>query len=321
MIVMNRLLLFLLLGSLSVASFSHAAVTPREVSTSSLPAIFTSSPAQERIKAIRVAELDATRALAERIYGVALDSDTVVYDLVLADDQIGAKVNQLVKGAKTTEGPTYKEDGQVWVVKAIKLRTVIEEIKKTLVQSKRAGKLVTVDELESVAYKNVDTVIDALGNGALPGSPGLAKIQAKRAAEVDAYRKLGERMMGVQIDADTTVRDLMLESDKIRARMAQVLKGAKPSDIAYQADNTCEVTMQITLADLYRVVRTYQSSTTKSYEVSTEVDKRVLSEVGYGVARPVGFTRDVISQSSAAGDFVETEIVIRKLIGTSQVID
>lgn len=318
---MNKTLYFFPLVSLALSHLVQGAITPRESSSSELPAIFENAPAQERIKAIRVAELDATRALVERIYGVAINSDTVVYDLVLADDQIGARVNQLVKGAKTTEGPLYQEDGQVWVVKAIKLRTVIEEIKRTVTQKKRLGRLVKVDELESVSYKNVDTIIDALGNGALPGSPGLAKIQAKRAAEIDAYRKLGERMMGVQINAETTVRDLMLDSDMIRARMAQVLKGAKPVDINYVDDETCEVTMQITMADLYRVVRTYRSSSESRTEITTEADKRELQEVGYGVARPAGFTRDVISQADGAEEFIETETVIRKLIGTTQVID
>jgi len=322
--VMSRFSPIFLFGSCLFATLSNAAVEPREVAQSSLPAIFKSTASAERIKAIRVAELDATRSLVERIYGVALDSDTVVYDLVLADDQIGATVNRLVRGAKTVKGPLYQEDGQVWVVKAIKLRTVIEEITQKLTQQKKGRSLVTVESLESVAYKHQDTIIDALGNGALPGSPGLAKIQAKRAAEIDAYRKLGERMMGVRIDAGTTVRDLMLESDTIRARMAQVLKGAKPVDIVYGDDDTCEVTMQITMADLYRVVRTYRSSKEKRTEITTEAEKRELQEVGHGVARPVGFTRDVIAESTggvAGGDYLDTEVVIRKLIGTSQIID
>jgi hypothetical protein len=50
---------------------------------------------------------------------------------------------------------------------------------------------------------------------------------AKRAAVVDAYRNLAEATQGVQVDADTTVEKLTLQSDTIRTHVSALIRGAK----------------------------------------------------------------------------------------------
>ncbi|QYY37317.1 hypothetical protein [Ruficoccus sp. ZRK36] len=318
--------LILLISLFLSAASSMAYVKPVDATSSGaeLPAVFQAASPRERIKAIRVAELDATRKLVERIYGVSINSDTVVYDLVLADDQVGAAVNNLIRGVRTAEGPIYQEDGQVWVLKEVKLATVIEEIKKTVRRTYKEGKQVTEEELTTVTREHGHTTLDALGNGALPGTSGLKKIQAKRAAEVDAYRRLAERMLGVQITSTTTVRDMALRSDKIQARLAQVLKGAKPIDVVYSDDGSCTVTMQIKLADIYHVIEHYDSEDKSILKSDIETDTRTLTESGYGLARldvelPDGPVSD--GESNVKSAFPETTIVIRKLVGTAVVAD
>ena len=51
---------------------------PTSSSSAKLPAIWNSTSAQERLKAIRVAQLDAYRALLERVYGFQITSGTTI---------------------------------------------------------------------------------------------------------------------------------------------------------------------------------------------------------------------------------------------------
>ncbi len=77
-------------------------------------------------------------------------------------------------------------------------------------------------------------------------------LKAKRGAQVDAYRKLSEMIKGLQLSSTTYVRDFVTESDEIRTRFDDFIKGAKvlgqPRFIE-EADGslTAEVDVQVTL--------------------------------------------------------------------------
>jgi hypothetical protein len=88
------------------------------------------------------------------------------------------------------------------------------------------------------------------GNGYGPENiknPGRRKILAKRAAKVDAYRNLVEAIKGVQVTSDTSVEDMMLESDTIKTRTGGMLKGARVVDVTYTNDGGCEITMEVNI--------------------------------------------------------------------------
>ena len=68
------------------------------------------------------------------------------------------------------------------------------------------------------------------GYGAPPttsSSNGQARILARRAAIVDAYRNLSEYIAGVRIDSETTVQDMTVRDDIIKTRVSAIIKGAK----------------------------------------------------------------------------------------------
>lgn len=50
---------------------------------------------------------------------------------------------------------------------------------------------------------------------------------ARRAAIVDAYRLLAETIKGVQVDADTTIESLIVQSDVVHTNVSALIKGAK----------------------------------------------------------------------------------------------
>lgn len=81
----------------------------------------------------------------------------------------------------------------------------------------------------------------------LAQSQGQIKLMTRRAAKVDALRNLLEVIYGLQIDARTTVRDFVTQSDMIRARLSATIQGAREVDYQVQPDGTAEVTVEVTL--------------------------------------------------------------------------
>lgn len=332
---MNRLL-GILAAALTVAVLAPstpAAIKPtNRSSTKSLPEIWQKAGPQERLKALRVAELDGTRLLVERIYGVQLDADTTVYDLVMESDKIRSEVSRVIRGVSTTEEPEYLEDGSVQVVRAVKLRQVLETISRTVREKEGPRGLVKIEDIEKVERKNKDTTIDVMGNGALPDSKGLRRIQAKRAAEVDGYRRLAERILGVRVLSNATVKDFVLESDEIRARTSQIVQGAKPVAITYDDDDSCEVKMQVKVADIFHVIRIYSRRPDVKGEsflkVQTESETQTFTETGRGAPRPEGQVQDTLSAAAPKseadaekGAYRTAEVVIRRLVGQGVVVD
>ncbi len=74
------------------------------------------TPAQQRLLAIRAAKLDAYRGLAEQVYGIYLDSNTTVADLVVKSDAFRTRVEGVVHGAQLgTITPVNNETYEVTV--------------------------------------------------------------------------------------------------------------------------------------------------------------------------------------------------------------
>ena len=325
----HRILLvptFAAISGLLIPSTSYSAVKPTEEEGPVLPEIWQKAGPRERLKATRAAELDADRLLAERIYGLQVDSETTVQDLAAGDDKIAGAVSATLVGSITTEAPEYLPDGRVQVVRAVKIREVIDTLNR-VIKGKRLedGSLVTTSDNTKTNRTTNDKIIDVMGNAAIPGSEGHQKIMAKRAAEMDAYRRLAGRMMGVKIDGNTTVRDFALENDEILASLSQVLKAATPTAVKFnKSDGSCEVTMEIKTQDIIRTTRRFLKGTTTKTEIKDEVEEKTFSETGMGAMRDVA-QGDAPSGGSASGGsksepFFETEIILKEVVQSGPVV-
>jgi hypothetical protein len=325
----HRILLvptFAAISGLLIPSTSYSAVKPTEEEGPVLPEIWVKAGPRERLKATRAAELDADRLLAERIYGLQVDSETTVQDLAAGDDKIAGAVSATLVGSITTEAPEYLPDGRVQVVRAVKIREVIDTLNR-VIKGKRLedGSLVTTSDNTKTNRTTNDKIIDVMGNAALPGSEGHQKTMAKRAAEMDAYRRLAGRMMGVKIDGKTTVRDFALEHDEILASLSQVLKAATPTAVKFnKTDGSCAVTMEIKTQDIIRTTRRFLKGTTTKTEIKDEVQEKTFSETGMGAMRDVA-QGDAPSGGSASGGsksepFFETEIILKEVVQSGPVV-
>ena len=76
-------------------------------------------------------------------------------------------------------------------------------------------------------------------------NPTLASTLAGRAATVDAMRNLAQQIQGAHIDAKTTVKDYMTESDNVTLQVNTYIRGARVISKKEMPDGAVEVEMEI----------------------------------------------------------------------------
>lgn len=89
--------------------------------------------------------------------------------------------------------------------------------------------------------------IRVVGLGVAPaGTSGTqAEALARRAALSDAYRQLAEQVNGVNVDASTTVENLMLANMTVRTHVSTLIKGAEIREEKAQRDGSYTVTLEL----------------------------------------------------------------------------
>ena len=91
--------------------------------------------------------------------------------------------------------------------------------------------------------------ITAEGFGTPPANAYGAKanIMARRAAIVDAQRNLAEQVNGVQVDAETTVENFVINSDIVKTKVSALIKGAIVVEEHAMPDGSYRVVMSMPL--------------------------------------------------------------------------
>ena len=106
----------------------------------------------------------------------------------------------------------------------------------------------TQPKAEVYGFETVPTAtFTAFGDGVPPldtYSPAQARALAKRAAIADAQRQIATKLFGVKINAKDTVKDAMLKSSIIEARVHGLVKNAAIVDEQYK-DGLYRVEMEV----------------------------------------------------------------------------
>jgi hypothetical protein len=248
------------------------------------------SKEQNKLLAKRAAEADAYRKLAEIVYGLQLNERTTVRDFVTESDDIRGEVDSFIKGIRIGT-PTYYDDGSCEVPAEVTVAKVVETLRSAHDRYYKGDHIKTSD-FESVTKRIEKNVIKVVGRGAprpdlppdLPqgamevlGPPPVpaarppipliwqrlgpqARMMALRAAELDAKRKLGERIKGLRLTARTQVRDFITESDEIRAEMNTLLVGAETiSEYLHSNELIAEVTLRLPTEQVITTVKELHS--------------------------------------------------------------
>ena len=95
-----------------------------------------------------------------------------------------------------------------------------------------------------------DAKITVQGTGIAPPNavnPAQARMLARRAAVVDGYRQLAEVVQGVNVDAETTVENMMVTSDVIKTKVNAMIKGARVVAEGVVPGGGYQVTMEVSM--------------------------------------------------------------------------
>lgn len=90
--------------------------------------------------------------------------------------------------------------------------------------------------------------IRAEGTGVAPArivSAAQARALARRAAIADAYRALAEQIQGVDVDATTTVENMMVANDTVRTHVSALVRGARIVSEKALKDGAYTVTLEV----------------------------------------------------------------------------
>ncbi len=241
--------------------------------------------AQNKLLSKRAAEADAFRKLAETVQGLQITADTYVRDFVTESDTIRAELDTFIRGVRLGQ-PKWDSDLVCTVEAEVTVAKVIEELKAIHARHYKGNALKATDFEQIKQYIKKD-VIKAIGNGAprpdlppdVPGGdiplpsgtklpePAIpdiwkaispqARLMAKRAAEVDAMRRLVERIKGLRITSDTLVRDFVAESDVIYTEAKAMLVGAQETGRPYYHHDELivEVTYEVPVESVITTVK------------------------------------------------------------------
>lgn len=139
--------------------------------------------------------------------------------------------------------------------------------------------------------KGAESDVTATGIGLPPENAGARGTPlARRAAIVDAYRNLAETIQGVQVDSDTVMQDLVIQSDTVRAKVSSLVKGARIIEEGTNADGSYFVKMSVPLYGVSNSVAAVAIP-----ELGTPAAPEPLPEVG-----DTGLTKSEVSEIQSA---------------------
>jgi hypothetical protein len=75
--------------------------------------------------------------------------------------------------------------------------------------------------------------------------PAQQRLMAIRASKLEAYRALTEQVYGLQLDANSTVADMMVTHDTFRSRVQGIIYGATLVSITPVSEDTYETTLSL----------------------------------------------------------------------------
>ena len=77
-------------------------------------------------------------------------------------------------------------------------------------------------------------------------SPAQAYVMAKRAATVEAYRLIAERVNGVRVEGKDTIRNMVVQRSTVRSEVSALIKNATIVETTFK-NGLCEVEMEVEL--------------------------------------------------------------------------
>lgn len=264
-------------ADLPIGTLEVITAPPTGLARPMVPDLWRQAGPQARLMAMRAARVDAIRKLAERIKGLRLTSRTQVVDFVAESDEIQTDLMASLSTAGEEVGTYLHHDELIAeVTMRIPTEQVITTVKR-LHSRHYKGDDIKGHDIEDVVKTVVKKDFEETGMGVPPpkylkryaetahvslppwamgqitatgmgtdpefGTPQ-GRLKARRAAEVDAYRKLLEQIQGLEVRSATHVRDFVAEYDHVETVLDGFVVNAVVMDAKF-TDDTAIVTVAI----------------------------------------------------------------------------
>lgn len=99
-------------------------------------------------------------------------------------------------------------------------------------------------------------VLRVVGYGAMASdtkkNPVQKRLMAMRAAKMDAYRSMAERVYGTSIQGSTTVRDMVVQNDRFRTYVETYMHGARVVSTDVLPDGSVETVLEMIIDQGFR---------------------------------------------------------------------
>ena len=296
-----------LVAALALPMAGHA--YEEEVASTNLPPIWEDASGNQMVSAVKAAEELARRNFAARVKGIRIDGVTTVNDIVQANNRVSARLNDFIRGIKFGE-PTFKDDGRVQVVAKGTVRDIITTIEKEIETDETWSGRIRREEFTEITQEIRDTIIEEVGQSAIPGSLGEKRLRWLMLARLDALTKLVGRIEGVQVTAESKVGDFLLKSDQVRSRVSSLLSGATVTKVKFD-QKFVEVEMTLKMEEIIETITYTEFDGETEKSVDQQVRELVFTEKGIGSED--GAPKDVkIDGTTNPSDI--TSIVIQRVV-------
>lgn len=172
------------------------------------------------------AKSTALLALCEKIYSIKVSGEEAISDIVYHDRNIACRLLEAVSNADIKGSAS---DGK-------NSFTVFAELKLGIIENIIGRKILSVQmPIYKISLKEYGDKFGAL-----------ARVTTRRAALVDGYRRLAEKIYGTVIDSNTTLNDYAISNDSIKQRVEGAVKGAAINEESYFSDGSVTVACSIT---------------------------------------------------------------------------
>jgi len=113
---------------------------------------------------------------------------------------------------------------------SIKKTSPSAPVSKPAIITQESSKPKTTNVITNLQNKTSIITIEASGVGVTPCegacSVAQARVMARRAAIVDAYKSLAEKMYGIKINGRDTVKNMILQNSNLRSYVSGLIRGA-----------------------------------------------------------------------------------------------
>ncbi len=202
----------------------------------------------KKIMTTRASKVLAERALVESIYGLKVRATEEVQDMIAASF-IGK-----------TETKTSAR------ISGVKFEEVVYDAEKDIAQTTASVSLESITNIDGEVMDLKNKVYRRVAFATSTASQA-GPLQALRAAEVDAYKQLVKRVVGFDLESQTTVENYMLKSDLVKTKVMATIYLAELTDYGWDETGDAYVKLSLNVADISEILGEEISSDEEIIEV------------------------------------------------------